>query len=48
MTSAILLNIGAILGLWGVVWLLWDKYSNAPGWLLGIGLVTLIVGGYLS
>lgn len=46
--SGVLLNIGAILGIWGILWVMWDKYSIAPGWLLGFGLLSLIIGGALS
>lgn len=44
----ILVNIGAISGFWGILWLLWDKRSTAPGYLLGVGLVAVIVGGLMT
>jgi hypothetical protein len=46
--SGALLNVGAVLGLWGVVWFLWDKLSPAPMYLLGASLASLAVGSYLS
>lgn len=42
--SGILMNVGAIVGIWGVLWFLWDKHAVAPGWLLGIALICLGVG----
>ena len=46
--SGVLLNIGAIAGIWGVLWFMWDHYASAPGWLLGTAIVCLIVGSALS
>lgn len=48
MIPGILMNVGAVAGFCGVVWLMWDKYSTAPMWLLGSALVFLIVGALLS
>lgn len=44
----ILVNVGAISGFWGFLWFLWDKRSTAPGYLLGVGLVAVIVGGLMT
>ena len=46
--SAILLNIGAVATLWGVLWFMWDHNSRAPGWLLGVAIVSLIAGKALA
>ena len=43
--GALIADIGFVVTLWGGIWLLWDKRAIAPGWLLGIGLVCLLVGG---
>jgi len=40
--------IGAVLGLWGIVWLMLDTRSTAPGYLMVIGLVAIIAGGALT
>jgi hypothetical protein len=44
MISNLLQNIGAVLGLCGLLWMIWDKRAAAPAWLLGIGLVLLVFG----
>jgi hypothetical protein len=46
--SAALLNVGAISGLWGIVWYAWDHKANAPGYLLALCLFGLIVGELIS
>jgi hypothetical protein len=46
--GAVLLNIGAIVGIWGIFWYLWDRYASAPGWLLGVAIVCLLAGVALS
>jgi hypothetical protein len=43
--SAALQNIGGVLGLVGVVWMLWDFDAYGPGWWLGCSLVFLAAGG---
>lgn len=42
--SGILLNIGAISAIAGIGWFSWDYNARGPGWLLGIGIVALIIG----
>ena len=46
--SGVLLNIGAVLGLWGIVWFAWDHDADIPGPMLMIAIVLLLGGGYLS
>lgn len=46
--NAILQGADVVAGIWGALWFLWDKYADAPGWLLGTALVCLIAGGLLS
>lgn len=41
-------TFGAIAGLLGILWGLWDKRANAVGWLLGGGLALLLAGGALE
>ena len=45
--AAVLQNIGAVFGLWGIVWRMWDRNAMAPGYLCGVGIVALIAGGGL-
>jgi hypothetical protein len=42
--AALALNAGAMLGLWGIVWFLWDKRSRAPALLLVGALLLLGIG----
>lgn len=37
-------SVGAILGLWGVAWVLWDTLARVPGYMLGAGVFLLIIG----
>jgi hypothetical protein len=48
MTAGLLLNAGTIAGLWGTLWLLWDKRASAPGYLLFVGLAALVAGIWMS
>lgn len=40
-------DIGALLGIWGIIWHMWDHYADAPGWLLGACLFLLALGAVL-
>lgn len=46
--SAVFLAVGSFAGLWGIFWFAWDRYADAPAWLLGIGFVCLLIGGATS
>jgi len=35
---------GAILAIWGMGWTLWDHNADAPGYLIGASLVSLLIG----
>ena len=48
MISGLLLNIGTIIGFWGVIWYMWDHRATAPGWLLGAGLICLLAGEVMA
>ena len=41
-------TIGAILGLWGVFWMMWDHKAFVPGLLVMVGLTALIIGGVMG
>ncbi len=40
-------NIGAVSGIIGIFWLMWDKYATGPGWWIIGGLVALLIGSAL-
>lgn len=46
--GGLLENFGAIAGLWGILWMLWDHRARAPEWLLGWALVFLIAGSAIT
>jgi hypothetical protein len=45
--TGLLESIGAFLILWGMLWYLWDKFADAPAYLLGVGLLSLLAGAML-
>lgn len=44
MISAALFNVGTVTGLLGIIWYALDHNATAPGWLLGAGLICLVIG----
>lgn len=46
--STVLINVGAVSIIWGVLWVMWDTLADAPGWLMALGLISLLVGAALS
>lgn len=46
--GAIAENIGALAGLSGIVWRMWDNRSTGAGVTLGIALACLIIGGAIT
>ena len=45
--SGMLQSIGVIMGLWGVLWYMWDHQAGVPIWLMGCGLLCLATGSLL-
>ena len=43
--SAVLLNLGAIIGVWGIMWAAWDKHAIGSWLMIAVGIAALIVGG---
>ena len=46
--GALLENIGAITGIWGVFLLLLNKRARGVPWLLGIALICLLLGSSIA
>lgn len=45
--SALIIDLGVVLGAWGFVWYLWDHRARAPGKLILGSCICLVVGWYL-
>lgn len=41
--NATVQNVGALLGIWGVIWYAWDSNAEGPGWILGSGLACIAI-----
>ncbi len=46
--NALLANIGAILGIWGIVWGLWDYNARQPLYILLTSITCLLTSGGVS
>lgn len=46
--SAVFLHLGAATALCGAFWYMWDHSADAPAWLLGTGIASLLIGYALS
>lgn len=43
-----LLNIGAIIGCWGVIWRMWDKRATDAGIFTVAGIIAMLIGDMLT
>ena len=42
--SAVLLNFGAIIGIWGIMWAMWNRESPAAWMMIVIGIASMVAG----
>lgn len=42
-----LVDIGVLLGFWGMLWYAWDHNADAPAYLLVSGLALMLIFGFM-
>jgi hypothetical protein len=48
MIGGLLLSVGAMAGMWGVLWSMWDRGSDSAFLLLIGALLCLLVGSFMT